>query len=69
MLVDGQRKGKKNKDPQHPLLSFDKACMTCAGQGGQATSQIPQLIKAFKMACLSYQPSKVIFESKTFERN
>jgi len=27
------------------------------------------MTKAFKMACLSYQPSKVSFEGKPFDRN
>lgn len=49
-------------------MTFDKNCMQCGGAGNAAT-QIPSLIKAFKMACLSYKPSPVQFESKTFERN
>ena len=52
----------------HSLLTFDKNCMQCGGPG-QASSQLPTLIKAFKMACLSYKPSPVVFESKAFERN
>ena len=42
--------------------------MQCGG-AGQAASQIPSLVKAFKMACLSYKPSPVAFEQKSFDRN
>jgi len=42
--------------------------MQCGGPG-QASSQLPTLVKAFKMACLSYKPSPVVFESKSFDRN
>jgi hypothetical protein len=48
-------------------MTFDKNCIQCGGPG-QAASQIPGLVKAFKMACLSYKPSPVVFESKTFDR-
>ena len=39
--------------------------MQCGGAG----AHIPKLIKAFKMACLTYNPSTVFFESREYQRN
>lgn len=58
---------KRSLDHQN-ILQFDKSCMLCAGQGSLG-KQIPNIMKAFKMACLTYQPSPVVFEQKTFDRN
>ena len=51
----------------HKLLQFDTNCLTCAH--GKGSSQIPSLFKAFKIACLSYKPSPVLFDNKMYERN
>lgn len=64
-VVSSDKKTRNNK----PLLTFDKKCISCVGDGGNATSQIPTMIKAFRMACLSYQPSKVKFDNIVHERN
>ena len=50
------------------IISLEKSCITCAGNGS-ITSQLPQLMKMFKVACLSYKPSPVAFDNKMFERN
>jgi len=64
-VVSSDKKTRNHK----PLLTFDKKCLSCVGDGGNATSQIPTMIKAFRMACLSYQPSKVKFDNIVHERN
>jgi hypothetical protein len=50
---------------QNKIISFDKNCINCY----EKNKQIPNLFKAFKIACLSYKPSKVLFDSKNFERS
>lgn len=50
------------------VLNLDKGCISCAGQGS-ANAQLPQIMKLFKVACLSYNPSSVQFENKTFTRS
>jgi hypothetical protein len=42
--------------PGHQVLSLDKNCLTCSNGG------VPFAMNAFKIACLSYQPSVVQFE-------
>ena len=45
------------------VVGLDKNCMSCANtQNNEAT------LKAFKIACLSYQPSKVMFERTDYSR-
>ena len=45
------------------VVSIDHNCMTCA------PSTVNELtVKAFKMACLQYQPSKVFFENCHYNR-
>jgi hypothetical protein len=43
------------------VISVDKRCLSCAGQ----TSSV---LSAFKMACLAYEPSQVIYQNRTFTR-
>lgn len=49
-----------------PVLSLDKKCLLCAGTGSK---EIPALLKHFKIACLSYNPSQVKYENKIYDRN
>eukprot|EP00347_Sterkiella_histriomuscorum_P006061 403354214 len=49
------------KQNQNQTIQLDKTCLTCS-------SQSYKLISAFKMACLSYFPSNVIFQDKEFSR-
>ena len=49
-------------DPPLPI-SLDKNCMTCT----QSTHN-EAVVRAFKMACLKYEPSTVQFENGMYER-
>ena len=44
-----------------PVITIDKMCQSCTGQGSIVLS-------AFKMACLAYTPSSVLFSSQVFSR-
>lgn len=44
-----------------PVISVDKSCLSCTGQN-------PTILSAFKMACLTYMPSQVMFSSQEFSR-
>ena len=45
------------------VVSVDHNCMSCApGVQNELT------VKAFKMACLQYEPSKVFFENSDYQR-
>ena len=44
-----------------PYISLDKQCLTCSGQ----TSIV---LSAFKIACLTYQPSPLHYRGNTFSR-
>ena len=48
---------------QKPVISLDATCMAHENQMNNE-----QIIRAFKMACLSYQPSKVNFEKVEYSR-
>lgn len=52
----GYKKTKKNT-----IVSIDKRCLSCAGQSASVLS-------AFKIACLAYEPSLVMFQSRKFTR-
>ncbi|CAI2367510.1 unnamed protein product [Moneuplotes crassus] len=43
------------------VLSLDKNCVSCSQSNGL-------VMKAFKMACLSYEPSKIQYKDKTYKR-
>lgn len=48
-------------DRGHKLLSFDAKCLQGCDADGNGKN-ITSLMKAFKMACLSYRPSSVVFD-------
>eukprot|EP00742_Colponemidia_sp_Colp-10_P011075 GILJ01012253.1.p1 GENE.GILJ01012253.1~~GILJ01012253.1.p1 ORF type:complete len:745 (-),score=100.87 GILJ01012253.1:49-1950(-) len=48
-------------EPIQPVLSVDKRCVSCSGQ----TATVMQ---AFKLACLHYTSTPVVYRSKTFTR-
>lgn len=52
----------------HNVISFDRKCLQCCEKGGNGKN-ITNLMKAFKMACLSYKPSQVVFEKRLFDRS
>jgi hypothetical protein len=56
IFLMGSKIGKKNK-----VVSLDKRCLSCAGQSSA-------VISAFKIACLAYEPSMVIYQDKKFTR-
>jgi len=43
--------------PKKNVMQLDPKCLSCSGQGSS-------LISTFKLACLAYTPSPVIFRSK-----
>lgn len=45
-----------------PSISIDKQCLSCSGQPNFVTS-------AFKLACLAYSPTSVIFKDIVYERS
>ena len=52
-----------SRRPKEHVIGLDANCMQCANtQNNEAT------VKAFKMACLSYKPSTVVFENATYTR-
>jgi hypothetical protein len=44
-----------------PVVSIDKQCFSCTGQGSV-------VISAFKIACLAYAPSPVVYKNATLSR-
>ena len=44
----------RNTESNNPYVSLDKQCLTCSGQSSV-------VMKAFKIACLAYKPSPVVF--------
>ena len=46
------------------VISIDKTCQTCA-----LSNQNEAVMKAFKMACLQYEPSPVDFENSKYTRS
>lgn len=50
------------------ILSFDAKCLQGCDSEGNGKN-IKTLMKAFKMACLSYKPSAVVFDQKAFDRS
>ena len=46
------------------VISIDHNCLSCA-----PSIQNELTVKAFKMACLQYEPSKVFFENSNYQRN
>lgn len=62
-MIDGIKGSTGNK-----LLSFDPKCLQGCDSDGNGKNVV-NLMKAFKMACLSYKPSQVIFDQKSFDRS
>ncbi|OMJ68755.1 hypothetical protein SteCoe_33696 [Stentor coeruleus] len=54
--------GYKQKKQQNAVVSIDKRCLSCTGQSSS-------IISAFKLACLAYEPSSVMYHDKKFTRN
>jgi hypothetical protein len=54
----GGGKKSKDKDEKKPIFEMDTKCMSCSGQlaGG--------LLQCFKLACLAYYPTNIVFRSK-----
>jgi len=46
-----------------PIVSIDKNCLTCEQSGHNEL-----VMKAFKIACLKYEPSHVAFENANYNR-
>lgn len=61
--VKGQTKIPPSIQDCEHVIGLEKNCMSCAyTQNNEAT------LKAFKMACLSYQPSAVTYEQVEYSR-
>jgi len=45
-----------------PVINVDTRCLSCSGQA-------PTVMTAFKMACLQYTPSTILYHGKEYERN
>lgn len=54
---------RRRADGGAPILSLDKNCMTCEQAGHNEL-----VMKAFKIACLKYEPSPVAFENAQYTR-
>lgn len=50
---------KQQKVPDRPCLNVSKTCLSCATDG-----QKPWINKAFKMACLTYEPGLINYEGQ-----
>lgn len=53
--------GKLQQRSNKPIISIEKQCLSCAGQSSV-------VLNAFKIACLAYAPSSIIFEGETYQR-
>jgi transposase-like protein len=61
--VKGQTKIPPSTHENEHMIGLEKNCMSCAyTQNNEAT------LKAFKMACLAYQPSAVTYEQTEYSR-
>ena len=49
------------KDENMEVLGLKEKCLSCSGQ-------INFVKNAFKIACLNYQPGKVLYSDKTYTR-
>ena len=50
----------KATESNNPYVTLDKQCLTCSGQSSV-------VLKAFKIACLTYKPSPVAFPEQTLQ--
>lgn len=62
-MLEGVKNSSGNK-----VISFDAKCLQGCDSEGNGKN-VMSLMKAFKMACLSYRPSSVIFDQKSFDRS
>eukprot|EP00347_Sterkiella_histriomuscorum_P010227 403377108 len=53
--------GSNNTNPIKSVISIDRNCLSCSGQQSV-------VMNAFKVACLQYQPQKVLFNNEVHER-
>ena len=60
-LEDRYMEIKKNGPKPKPVISLDPICLSC-------TNMQSDVIKQFKIACLAYAPSPVIFRNLEFSR-
>mmetsp|Transcript_40952 Transcript_40952/g.30133 ORF Transcript_40952/g.30133 Transcript_40952/m.30133 type:complete len:84 (+) Transcript_40952:137-388(+) len=51
----------ENSASKKAVLALDSKCLSCSGQSSG-------LISTFKMACLAYAPSNVIYRNMEFSR-
>ena len=65
----------KYTDKAHYPITIGKDCLSCSKQQSKSLSKIvlnllniAVIIKAFKMACLSYQPKDVKYNNESFTR-
>jgi hypothetical protein len=54
---------RQRRDGGGPIVTLDKNCMTCEQAGHNEL-----VMKAFKIACLKYEPSPVAFENAQYSR-
>ena len=54
-------KASKTLKPQKAVIKLDKQCFSCTGQSSV-------VLNAFKIACLAYAPSPVLFQGEKFTR-
>lgn len=59
----GYKEGKASKTLKHQkaVINLDKQCFSCTGQSSV-------VLNAFKIACLAYAPSPVLFQGEKFTR-
>jgi hypothetical protein len=57
----GQKDFKLKGNLKKPVVTFDKNCMSCTGEK-------PMVQSLFKMACLAYTPSAVLYSKQEFSR-
>ena len=44
-----------------PIITIDRNCLSCS-------TQQKVILNAFKVACLQYTPTKIMFENELYER-
>ena len=60
-MAKGNELSDDEGDDQPATVELQKGCMSCTGQ-------LNFVKKAFKIACLAYQPSKILYEENVFSR-
>ena len=49
-------------EPPKSIIDYDQKCFSCS-------EQPKRVIQAFKMACLTYKPSKIAYDDKMMSRD